>query len=56
MCTKHFVFMEVSYLEKHFLFSGADFFPFTLETVVPNKYQLIATNPMSSKIYLIELS
>ena len=35
---------------------GADFFPFSLKTGVPNKYQLIATNPVSYKIYLIELS
>ena len=35
---------------------GADFFPFSLETGVPNEYQLIATNPVSYKIYLIELS
>ena len=35
---------------------GADFFPSSLKTGVPNEYQLIATNPVSSKIYLIELS
>ena len=35
---------------------GSDFFPFSLKTGVPNEYQLIATNPVSSKIYLIELS
>ena len=35
---------------------GADFFPFSLKTGVPNEYQLIDTNPVSSKIYLIELS
>ena len=35
---------------------GADFFPFSLKTGVPNEYQLIATDPVSSKIYLIELS
>ena len=35
---------------------GADFFPFFLKTNVPNEYQLIATNPVSSKINLIELS
>ena len=34
---------------------GADFFPFSLKTGVPNEYQLIATNPVSYKIYLIEL-
>ena len=33
-----------------------DFFPFTLKTCVPNEYHLIATNSVSSKIYLIELS
>ena len=32
------------------------FFPFSLKTDVPNEYQLIATNPVSYKIYLIELS
>ena len=31
---------------------GADFFPFSLKTGVPNEYQLIATNHVSSKIYL----
>ena len=35
---------------------GADFFPFSLKTGVPNEYKLIATNLVSSKIYLIELS
>ena len=35
---------------------GADFFPFTLKTGVPNEYHLIATNPVRSKIYLLELS
>ena len=35
---------------------GADFFPFSLKTGVLNKYKLIATNPVSCKIYLIELS
>ena len=30
----------------------ADFFQFSLKTGVPNEYQLIATNPVSSKIYL----
>ena len=35
---------------------GADLFPFTLKTDVPNEYQLIATVPVSYKIYLIKLS
>ena len=35
---------------------GADFFSFSLKTGVPNEYQVIATNPVSYKIYLIELS
>ena len=35
---------------------SADFFLFTLKTGVPNEYHLIATNPVSSKVYLIELS
>ena len=35
---------------------SADFFPFSLKTGVPNEYQLIATNPVSYKIYLIVLS
>ena len=35
---------------------GADFFPFLLKTGVPNEYQVIVTNPVSYKIYLIELS
>ena len=35
---------------------GADLFPLTLKTGVPNEYQLIATDPVSYKIYLIELS
>ena len=35
---------------------SADFFPFSLKTGVSNEYQLIATNPVSYKIYLIELS
>ena len=34
----------------------ADFFPFTLKTGVPNEYHLIATNHVSSEIYLTELS
>ena len=54
-------------LQKHFLFTrlifvfdheqeGADFFSFSLKTGVSNEYQLIATNSVNSKIYLIELS
>ena len=35
---------------------SADFFLFSLITGVPNEYQLIATNPVSYKIHLIELS
>ena len=35
---------------------GADFFPFSLKTSVPNENQLIVTNLASYKIYLIELS
>ena len=35
---------------------GADFFPFSLKTGVLSEYQLTATNPVSSKINLIELS
>ena len=35
---------------------GTDFFPFSLKTGVPNEYKLIATNPVTSKIHLIELS
>ena len=35
---------------------GTDFFSFSLKIGVPSEYQLIATNPVSSKIYLIELS
>ena len=35
---------------------GADFFPSSLKTDVPNESQLIATNPVCSKIYLTELS
>ena len=34
---------------------GADFFPLSLKTGVPNEYKLITTNPASSKKYLIEL-
>ena len=34
--------------------TDADFFQFSLKTGVPNEYQLIATNPVSSKIYLNE--
>ena len=35
---------------------GADFFLFSLKTGLLNENQLIATNPVSYKIYLIELS
>ena len=35
---------------------GTDFFPFSLKTGVLYEYQLIATNPVSSNMYLIELS
>ena len=35
---------------------GANFFPFSLKTGIQNEYQLIASNHVSSKIYLIELS
>ena len=35
---------------------GDDFFPFSLKTSVHNEYQLIATNPVSYKIYSIESS
>ena len=35
---------------------GTDFFRFSLKTGVPNENQLIATNPVSHKIYLIKLS
>ena len=35
---------------------SADFFPFSLKTGVPSEYKLIATSPVSSKIYLTELS
>ena len=31
---------------------GADFFPFSLKTGVPNEYQLIAANPISFKTYI----
>ena len=33
----------------------ADFFPFSLKTGLPNENQLIATNSVSYKIYLIQL-
>ena len=35
---------------------GTDFFLFSLKTGIPNENQLIATNPVSYKIYLIKLS
>ena len=35
---------------------GTDFFPFSLKPGIPSEYQLIATNPVSSKINLIEFS
>ena len=52
---KHFLFICLIFVFEHEQ-EGADFFPFSLKTGVSNEYQLIATSPMNSKIYLSYLN